>query len=51
MKNIKKVLRKRNILYDNNELNGENFNDILNDEIRNNFIKIIAIEEKKVPRE
>ncbi len=29
-------------LYDNNDLNGENFNDVLSDYIVNNYIKIVC---------
>lgn len=41
---------KKIFLYDNNELNGENFNDILNDEIINEFIEIIDYRGKISPQ-
>ena len=41
---------KKIFLYDNNEINGENFNDILNDEIRNKFIEIINYRGKISPQ-
>ena len=37
-------------IYDNNEIDGENFNDILKNEIENNFIKIINIRGFKTPQ-
>ena len=46
----KKLGVKKIFLYDNNELNGENFNDILNDEIRNKFIEIIDYRGKISPQ-
>ena len=41
---------KKIFLYDNNELNGENFNDILNEEIRNNLVEIIDYRGKISPQ-
>jgi hypothetical protein len=37
-------------IYDNNEIDGENFDDILKNEIKNNFIKIINIRGFKTPQ-
>jgi len=37
-------------IYDNNEVDGENFDDILKNEIENNFIKIINIRGLKTPQ-
>ena len=37
----KKLKIKKIIIYDNNDIEGENFNDILKDELKNNFVKII----------
>ena len=38
------------ILYDNNDINGENFKDILNKEIFNNFVEIINFRGFKNPQ-
>ena len=46
----KKLKIDKIILYDNNDINGENFKDILSKEISNNFVKIINYRGFKLPQ-
>ena len=47
----KKLKIEKIILYDNNDINGENFQDILKKDISNNFVKIINYRGFKLPQQ
>lgn len=50
IQHYKKLKFDKIIIYDNNEIKGENFSDILKNDIENNFVKIVNIRGLKTPQ-